>query len=211
MFTGIVEEIGRVKDVERREGATRLRVECEKALESTGISDSVAINGVCLTVIELGEGWFATEAVPETLRRTNLGHLAPGSPVNLERPVGNERLMGGHYVQGHVDATGRVVSVEDDGEARNYRFEVPADLMRYIVPKGYVAVDGTSLTVVDVTDNTFSVTLIPHTQEMVVLGRQGAGYEVNLEVDVLGKYVERIFAERLTSLEERLARLESRG
>ncbi len=208
MFTGIVEEIGRVAEVERTEGKTRFVVGATVALEGTAIGDSVAVNGVCLTVVEIGAGRFAVEAVPETLRRTNLGVLRAGSPVNLERAVGPGRFMGGHYVQGHVDATGRVLSVEPDGDAFTYRFEAPRELMRYVVPKGYVGVDGVSLTVVDVGDDWFTVTLVPHTQTSVVMGGAGPGYVVNLEVDVLGKYVERVVGARIEALEARVAELE---
>ena len=208
MFTGIVEEIGRIAAVERREGATRLGIECATALDGTRIGDSVAVNGVCLTVVALDEGRFDVEAVPETLRRTNLGALEEGSPVNLERAVGPSRFMGGHYVQGHVDATGEITAIEPDGEAKNYRFRIPLDLARYVVPKGYVCIDGASLTVVDAGDDWLTVTLVPHTQRSVVMGSASPGYVVNLEVDVLAKYVERIAGERIGVLEERIARLE---
>ena len=208
MFTGIVEEIGKVAEVERREGATRLRLSGTRALEGTGIGDSVAVNGVCLTVVERDASSFAVEAVPETLRLTNLGELEPGSPVNLERAVGPDRFMGGHYVQGHVDGTGTIVSIAPDGEAFEYRFRIPPELMRYVVPKGYVAVDGASLTVVGVGEDWFTVTLVPHTQQSVVMGRAKPGYTVNVEVDVLGKYVERIVEARLGALEARIAKLE---
>lgn len=208
MFTGIVEEMGSVTEVERREGATRLVLSARTVLEGTGLGDSIAVNGVCLTVTELSGERFAVEAVPETLRRTNLGQLTEGSPVNLERAVGPGRFMGGHYVQGHVDGTGRISSIAPDGEAFEYRFEVAPELMRYVVPKGYVAVDGASLTVVDVADGSFTVTLVPHTQQAVVMGAAGPGYTVNVEVDVLGKYVERIVGARLSDLERRLAELE---
>jgi riboflavin synthase len=192
MFTGIVEEIGSVAAVETREGATRLVVSCDAVLEGTRIGDSIAVSGVCLTVIERGEQTFACEAVPETLRRTNLSRLRPGDPVNLERAVSEGRFFGGHYVQGHVDDIGEVTEVVPEGEAKNYRLRCMPEVARYIVPKGYVCVDGASLTVVETGDDWFTITLIPHTQKSVVMGSEGPGYVVNLEVDVLAKYVERL-------------------
>jgi riboflavin synthase len=208
VFTGIVEEIGRIAAVEQREGATRLAIECETALDGTRIGDSIAVNGVCLTVVALDESRFDVEAVPETLRRTNIGALSEGSPVNLERAAQASRFMGGHYVQGHVDATGEITAIEPDGEARNYRFRIPGELARYVVPKGYVCLDGASLTVVDAGEDWLTVTLVPHTQKSVVMGSVAPGYVVNLEVDVLAKYVERIAGERIGALEARIARLE---
>lgn len=208
VFTGIVEEIGKVAEIERREGALRLDLEGRVVLEGTGIGDSISVNGVCLTVVAIDGDRFSVEAVPETLRRTNLGALGAGSPVNLERAVGPGRFMGGHYVQGHVDATGEVVSIDPEGEAKNYRFRMPRELARYVVPKGYVCVDGASLTVVETGDDWFSVTLVPHTQRSVVMGSAVPGYVVNLEVDVLAKYVERIVGARLEAIEARLASVE---
>jgi riboflavin synthase len=210
VFTGIVEEIGAVSAVDRRPGATRLVIEGRVALEGTRVGDSIAVNGVCLTVVEVEAGSFEVEAVPETLRRTNLGRLAAGAPVNLERAATAERFMGGHYVQGHVDATGEVLSIEPDGEAKTYRFGMPAELARYVVPKGYVCVDGASLTVVEAGDDWFTVTLVPHTQKALVMGGRAPGYVVNLEVDVLGKYVERIAEARLAAIEARVRVLEGK-
>lgn len=210
MFTGIVEEVGRVVAIERREGALRLTVEASAVHEGAQLGDSIAVNGVCLTVVELGGARLAFEAVPETLRRTNLDALGVGSPVDLERPVSAHRPMGGHYVQGHVDGTGRVRRVEPDGEALTLWFDAPAELARFIVPKGYVTVDGASLTVVETDAEGFSVTLVPHTQANVVFGRPEVGYVVNLEVDVMAKYVERMLGARLDALEARVVTLERR-
>jgi riboflavin synthase len=201
MFTGIVEETGHVTALEIRPGATKLTFEAKSVLEGTILGDSIAVNGICLTVVSLDTSTFAVEAVPETLRRTNLGNLAVGSSVNLERAVSAGRAMGGHYVQGHIDGIGKVIDMQVEGEAINYNIETTPDLLRYIVPKGFIAVDGTSLTVVDVTATTFSLTLIPHTQQVVVLGRQKVGYVVNLEVDILGKYVEKILVAHLAKLQ----------
>jgi riboflavin synthase len=209
MFTGIVEEIGLIASIDQRVGATSLVIQCETALKGTRVGDSIAINGVCLTVIDLNHHSFTTEAVPETLHRTNLGHLQQGSPVNLERALTLDRVMGGHYVQGHIDGIARIERLEPEGEALNYYFKTSAELLRYIVPKGFVTVDGASLTVVDADDQGFSVTLIPHTQQWTVIGKEQVGYRVNVEVDILGKYVEKLIGERLSNLEQRLELLET--
>lgn len=209
VFTGIVEEVGRVADVDEGDGLRRLTTESKLVHLGARIGDSIAVNGVCLTVVAIDGPRLAFEAVPETLRRTNLGALTVGSPINLERPVSEGRPMGGHYVQGHVDAVVILRSVQPDGDARTMWFDAPVELLRYVVPKGYVTVDGASLTVVETDANGFSVTLVPHTQDHVVFGRAEPGYLANLEVDVMAKYVERMFESRLAALEARLARLES--
>jgi riboflavin synthase len=167
--------------------STRLIFDSPGVVEGTGVGDSIAVNGCCLTVVELGEGWWAADAVPETLARTNLGRLRPGDPVNLERPLRPMDRLGGHLVQGHVDGIGVIVSAAPD-----LRVRVPSDLLPYLVEKGSVTVDGCSLTVVAVTDDTFSVAIIPHTAAVTTLGTKAAGAEVNLEVDVVAKYVERL-------------------
>jgi riboflavin synthase len=208
MFTGIVEEMGRIGDLETREGALTLKIQCKKALEGTAIGDSVAVSGVCLTVIAIEGDAFSTTAVPETLRKTTLGSLTVGDRVNLERAASAETFLGGHYVQGHVDGTARITRIEPDGEATNYTFEIDSQLARYLVPKGFVAVDGASLTVVEATENSFSLTLVPHTQEAVVMGSGKVGDQVNVEVDVMAKYVERIVGSRLEALEDRIRKLE---
>lgn len=209
MFTGIVEEIGTIASMDLRTGATSLVIQCKTALNGTHLGDSIAVNGVCLTVVALSEHSFTTEAVPETLHRTNLGNLKKGSPVNLERSLTLDRSMGGHYVQGHIDGTARIERLKSEGEALNYYFETPSELLRYIVPKGFVTVDGASLTVVDADSQGFSVTLIPHTQQWTVMGKEQVGYLVNVEVDIMGKYIEKLMGERLSSLEQRLAVLEA--
>lgn len=209
MFTGIVEEIGLIASIDLRTGATSLVIQCKTALNGTQLGDSIAVNGVCLTVVDLTEHSFTTEAVPETLHRTNLGHLKQGSPVNLERALTLDRLMGGHYVQGHIDGIARIERLESEGEAFNYYFETSSELLRYIVPKGFVTVDGASLKVVDADSQGFSITLIPHTQQWTVMGKEQVGYLANVEVDILGKYIEKLMGERLSSLEQRLELLES--
>lgn len=185
MFTGIVEEMGRLRS---REGA-RFVFEASLVLEDAKIGDSISHNGCCLTVVEIGEGWYAVDAVDETLSRTNLGDLRPGDAVNLERPVRPNDRLGGHVVQGHVDCVGEVVE-----PAPNLRVRMPRELTRYVVEKGSITVDGCSLTVVDALDDGFTVALIPHTTEVTVLGRRRPGDRVNLEVDVMAKYAEKLLA-----------------
>ena len=194
--------------LERREGATRIVTEGQVVHAGAQLGDSIAVNGVCLTVIAIDGQRLAFEAVPETLRRTNLGALEVGSPVDLERPVSGARPMGGHYVQGHVDGTARVRATQEDGEALTLTFDVAPELARFIVEKGYVAIDGASLTVVGTDSQGFSVTLVPHTRANVVFGAPAVGYVANLEVDVMAKYVERIVGARLGAIEARLADLE---
>ena len=183
MFTGIVEELGRVRS---RDGG-RFTFEATLVLEDAKIGDSIAVNGCCLTVVESGDGWWAADAVDETLSRTNLGDLRPGDPVNFERPVRAADRLGGHIVQGHVDAVGEVVEPAPD-----LRVRMPRELARYVVEKGSITIDGISLTVVDVLDDGFTVALIPHTTEVTTLGHRRPGDRVNLEVDLVAKYVERL-------------------
>ena len=192
MFTGIVEEVGEVTAA----GSARLTVAASTVTEDMKIGGSINVNGVCLTATSLDETSFSVDVVPETLRRTNLGGLRPGDGVNLERPVPAGGRLDGHVVQGHVDGTGVVESVEREGVALLVRFTASPEVMRYVVPKGFVAVDGTSLTVVDCDDSGFTVTIIPFTRDNTVLGARAAGDVVNLEVDVLAKYVERFTAAR---------------
>jgi riboflavin synthase len=187
MFTGIIEELGRVQ---RRDG-DRFEMAATTVLEGMAIGDSVSHNGCCLTVVDVGDGWYAVDVVGETLRRTNLGDLRPGDPVNLERPVRLSDRLGGHLVQGHVDATGEIVSAAPDLEVR-----IPLDLARYVIEKGSVSVDGCSLTVVKALEDSFSVAVIPHTAMVTTLGIKRAGDRVNIEVDVVAKYVERLLAQR---------------
>jgi riboflavin synthase len=211
VFTGIVEEVARVTEVEAREGVTRLTVECALAHEHTQIGDSIAINGVCLTVVAMEGRALSFQAVPETLRRTNLGALAVGSPVDVERAVTQGRPLGGHYVQGHIDATATVRRARPDGEALELWLDAPPELLRFIVEKGVVTIDGASLTVVGVDASGFSVTLVPHTRANVVFGDPPPGYRANLEVDVMAKYIEKMLAPRLAQIEARLVSLERRS
>ena len=188
MFTGIVEEIGRVTSA--RPG--NLVITASQVLQGMEIGGSIAVNGVCLTVTSLDSNSFSVDIMPETLGRTNLGLLRVGDEVNLERPLTPEKQLGGHLVQGHIDNTGRVTLVTRDGEAVLIRFEAPPEAMRYVVRKGFIAVDGVSLTVVDYDASSFLVSIVEYTREHTTLGSRRVGDLVNLEVDVIAKYVERL-------------------
>ncbi|MGZ8753285.1 MAG: riboflavin synthase [Acidimicrobiia bacterium] len=193
MFTGIVEELGRVRAIVPQEGGVRIEIDATTVLNDAVMGASIAVNGCCLTVVELGADWWAADAIIETLDRTTIGTLAVGDPVNLERPVRLSDRLGGHIVQGHVDGVGIVAERGGlpDGSTR-LRVDVPGDLTRYVVEKGSITVDGASLTVAEVDDDGFAVALIPHTLEVTTLGVRHPGDAVNLEVDVLAKYVERL-------------------
>ncbi|HEY7719295.1 MAG TPA: riboflavin synthase [Pedococcus sp.] len=192
MFTGIVEELGEVVAVDVGEDSARLTVRGPLVTSDATHGASIAVNGVCLTVVEHGGGTFTVDVMAETLRRTGLGALRPGDPVNLERAMAAGGRFGGHVVQGHVDGTGTVLERVPGDRWEVVRIGLPADLARYVVTQGSVTVDGTSLTVASVDDRSFTVSLIPTTLELTTLGRRAAGDVVNLEVDVLAKYVERL-------------------
>lgn len=192
MFSGIVEEIGTVVCLTQHGGDTTLTIRCRTALEGTRLGDSIAVNGVCLTVSALADDAFAANVQPVTLRLSNLGDLRPGSPVHLERSVPVGGRIGGHYVQGHVDGTGRIVSQTPEGAAVIVRLTAPPEVHRYLVRRGFIAVDGASLTVMDVLPDGFTVSLVTHTQNHTTLARKRPGERVNLEVDVIAKYVERL-------------------
>ena len=183
MFTGIVEELGQVIGFE--DGV--LRVAAKTVLDDVEVGASIAVNGCCLTVTSFGHDWWEADVSHETVRRTSLGDSRPGMAVNLERPVRAQDRLGGHIVQGHVDAVGEIVDAVPD-----LRIRMPRDLLKYVVVKGSVTVDGVSLTVVDVLEDGFTVAVIPHTADVTTLGRKGPGDPVNLEVDVTVKYVERL-------------------
>lgn len=188
MFTGIVEEVGRV--VSASKGS--LTVAAEKVLGGTLEGDSMAVNGVCLTVTALDKKSFSAGVMPETLTKTNLGFLRPGDPVNLERPLSANGRLGGHFVQGHIDDKGRLSSLSREGDALLLTFGAPSRLMPYIVEKGFIAVDGVSLTVVARNDDSFRVSIVGYTKENTTLGKRAVGDVVNLEVDIIAKYVEQL-------------------
>jgi riboflavin synthase len=191
MFTGLVEHLGAIHHVEHRSPGLRLIVRAGTLTEDAQIGDSVAINGCCLTIVWQESELLGFDAGAETLSRTNLGRLQPESPVNLERSLKVGDRLGGHFVSGHIDATGTLVKRRDDGQWSSFTFRVPRPLTRQLASKGSIAVDGVSLTLVDVGLETFSVALIPHTLAMTTLGRLEIGSIVNLETDLLAKYVER--------------------
>ena len=193
MFTGIVEELGHVRSIVPNAGGARIEIDATNVLDDATIGASIAVNGCCLTVVELGDGHWAADAVVETLARTNLGDLVPGDPVNLERPVRLADRLGGHLVQGHVDSTGTVRSRTPQADGSEvFRFDAPDDVLRYVVHKGSITVDGISLTVAAVHDDGFQVAVIPHTLAVTTLGARVSGARVNLEVDLIAKYVERL-------------------
>jgi riboflavin synthase len=197
MFTGIVEELGRIRSITPNAGGARIEIEAAKVLDDAEIGASIAVNGCCVTVVELASGFWAADAVVETLQRTNLGALNPGDAVNLERPVRLADRLGGHLVQGHVDGVGTIVArdAQADGSVV-VAIAAPAEVTRYVVHKGSVTVDGISLTVAVLHDDGFAIAVIPHTLEVTTLGIKAVGATVNLEADVVAKYVEKLFPEK---------------
>jgi riboflavin synthase len=195
MFTGLVQGVGRVAEMEHSDAGARLRIETPLVAELRD-GDSIAVNGVCLSAAALRDGSFVADAMNETLSRTSLGGLGPGAEVNLELPLRAGDRLGGHMVQGHVDGVGEIVEVAPDGFARRIRIEAPPEVLRYVIEKGSIAVDGASLTVADLDGRSFTVSLIPETLQRTNLGHAGPGHRVNLEVDVLAKYVEKLMGAR---------------
>lgn len=196
MFTGIVEEIGTVQSLEEREGGWQLTLHGALASEGARQGDSIAVNGVCLTVTRRSGGLLTFGIAPETLARSNLGDLEPDSHVNLERSLPASGRIGGHFVQGHVDGTGVLAERQPDGDSLRIAVQAPPEVLRYLVPKGYVAVDGTSLTVIDVLADRFTFMLVVYTRAHIVLPGLPLGARVNLEVDVLAKYAEKFLVGR---------------
>jgi riboflavin synthase len=193
MFTGIIEELGTVESLESHAAGARLRVRCSEVLKDLVAGASIAVNGVCLTVVETRSDSFSSDLAPETLRRGNLGDLTNGSKVNLERPLSPTGRLSGHIVQGHVDGTGELLSLEPLGEDNWWlRVRVPAELDRYLVFKGSIAIDGISLTIAALEGDVLSVTIIPHTYRNTTLGAYRPGDRVNLECDILAKHVEKL-------------------
>jgi riboflavin synthase len=196
MFTGIIEELGHIRAIERRGEDARIVVEARTVTEGSRDGDSISVNGVCLTALEVKPDSFAADVSKETLFRSTLGDLKEGSPVNLERAVTPATRLGGHIVQGHVDARGEFLGSENHGDSWTFRFAYPKEVGRYLVFKGSVAVEGISLTIAELTDGHFDIAIIPKTFEVTNFSQLKPGDKVNLEVDVIAKYVERIMLER---------------
>ena len=194
MFTGIIEELGSVRSIEERGENARLVISARVVTEGTNHGDSISVNGVCLTALDIEPGSFAADVSRETLQRSTLGSLKPGAPVNLERAVTPATRLGGHIVQGHVDARGQFLNVENHGESWTLRIAYPREIARYLVFKGSVAVEGISLTIAGLTDEHFEIAIIPKTWEVTNLSHLKPGDAVNIEVDIIGKYVEKLLA-----------------
>jgi len=192
MFTGIVEEIGKIQNVKRNTKSSVLAIKCKKIFEDIHIGDSVSVNGVCLTVTTFNNEIFTADVMNETLSRSSLGNLKKGSYVNLERAMSVNGRFGGHIVSGHIDGTGKIVKIEKDDNAIWYTMTVEENLIKYIVEKGSIAIDGISLTVAKVNEKNFSVSIIPHTAQETILSHRLVGDIVNIENDVIGKYVEKL-------------------
>ena len=194
MFTGIIEELGSVRSIEERGETARIVIAAHIVTDGTNHGDSIAVNGVCLTALDITPDSFAADVSRETLARSTLGRLQPGAPVNLERAVTPATRLGGHIVQGHVDARGQFAGVEDHGESWTLRIKYPPEIARYLVFKGSVAVEGISLTIAGLTDDYFEIAIIPKTWEVTNLSHLNPHDDVNIEVDVIGKYVERLLS-----------------
>ena len=192
MFTGIVEEIGTIKAIQKGRNSAILRIQATKIMADMHIGDSIAVNGICLTVTEFSASEFAADVMHETLNRTNLGQLRQGSSVNLERAMAANGRFGGHIVSGHVDGLGTVSNIQRDDNAIWYTISAEPEILRYIVEKGSITIDGTSLTVARVSDKDFAISAIPHTVAITILGQKKVGDKVNLENDIIGKYVEKL-------------------
>lgn len=198
MFTGIIEELGRVREVEKRGEDARIVIEARTVTEDSRDGDSISVNGVCLTALDVTPGSFAADVSKETLFRSTLGSLKPGSPVNLERAVTPTTRLGGHIVQGHVDARGQFLGSENHGDSWTFRFAYPKEVAQYLVFKGSVTVEGISLTIANLTEDYFEIAVIPKTLEVTNFSQLQPDDDVNLEVDVIAKYVERILTVRVS-------------
>lgn len=204
MFTGIVEEIGTVKSLKKGQKSAEIIVQCNVICEDLKLGDSVATNGVCLTVTSLDSTYFSADIMFETLKKTNLGELRIGSTVNLERAMGIDSRFGGHIVSGHIDGVGKIVSIKKEEIAFVYTVRTQENLLRYVIEKGSIAIDGISLTVVSVDKFTFTVSIIPHTAKETILSQKKEGDTVNLEMDVVGKYVEKLISSPVEISKEKL-------
>jgi len=194
IFTGIIQELGIVQNLQVQQDAAKLSVRAKKILADVNLGDSIAVNGVCLTVVDFSRHHFTVDMMPETLRRTNLGQLKPGDPVNLEPALMLGGRLGGHLVSGHIDAVGKITAKYQESNAIIFRIAAPPAVMQYIIPKGSIAVDGISLTVATLEQDTFTVSVIPHTAAQTTLGKRKVNDLVNLENDLIGKYVARLLA-----------------
>lgn len=203
LFTGIIEELGVVKSINRGAHSFQIHIEAQKVVEDLKIGDSIAVNGVCLTVINFSTNHFVADVMPETLNKTNLKELRGGSQVNLERALTLSTRLGGHLVQGHVDAVGTILQKEKLDIAIIFRIKAPPEVLKYTVTKGSIAIDGISLTVVDVFVDSFTVSLIPHTAKHTTLGFKEPGVTVNLESDVIGRYVEKLLDNKQKTTKEK--------
>lgn len=189
MFTGIIEEVGRIQRVHTVGQTQVLTIGCQRVLEGTQLGDSIAVNGVCLTVTKIGDGFFTADVMPETYQRTSLRYLRSGTPVNLERAMALSARMGGHLVQGHVDGIATLIQQKPFENAVLFQFETEPHWTHFMIPKGSIAINGTSLTLIEVTDTTFSVSLIPHTMKETQFGTLSVGDQVNIECDMIAKYL----------------------
>ena len=197
MFTGLIEELGVISSISQ----TDIWIESSIVMDDLGVKDSISVNGACLTVVSIEENLFKVNVVPETLRRTDLGDLSVGDKVNLERSAQLGGRLGGHIVQGHVDGTAQITAYVQEGSAWLIEFQISKNLSRYIVEKVFVCVDGASLTVVNCDQNTFTVALIPYTRDNTVLGHKEVGSSVNIETDIIGKYIEKLSTGNQTSID----------
>ena len=202
MFTGIVEEIGKIKAVKNGEKSSTLTISAKKVLENTILGDSIAVNGVCLTVTSMGSDYFCADVMAETMRRTNLSQQKSDSPVNLERALTPITRMGGHIVSGHIDGIGTITSYEKEDNATWVTVQTTTEILKYVVEKGSIAIDGISLTVAYVDDICFKVSIIPHTSQQTTLLEKGVGNTVNLECDVIAKYVEKLMGFKAENKQE---------
>lgn len=202
MFTGIIRAVGRVSSIKKEGGVSRLKVDSQEIASDASIGASISINGVCLTVTEIDGNTMSFDISQETMNRTNLGQLREGEEVNLEPALRPMDRLGGHLVTGHIDATGRIKNIRPLGDAKEIEIEAPDEIMGYIVEKGSIAIDGISLTVNSVHGNTFKVVIIPHTEAVTTIGKKGINEKVNLETDIIGKYVYRFISGREKSSED---------
>lgn len=209
MFTGIVEETGKIGAMVRKPDSIVLKIEAKNVLEGTQLGDSIAVNGVCLTVTELAPGFFLADVMHETMRRSSLAELTTGSLVNLERAVPVGGRLGGHIVSGHIDATGHIMRIQRDGIAKVITIAIPAETARFIIEKGSITIDGISLTVTFVGTNQFSVSIIPHTMEHTTLLQKPVGSTVNIETDMIGKYIYRFLTDKPKEIKKNTLSLET--